>query len=45
MQKLVQVKDGFQLITNQGEFFTKKVVVATGPFQKPFIPAFFNLAF
>ncbi|MGM7634286.1 flavin-containing monooxygenase [Bacillus sp. Hm123] len=39
VQKLVQVKDGFQIITNQGDFFTKTVVVATGPFQKPFIPA------
>nr|WP_100401922.1 NAD(P)-binding domain-containing protein [Bacillus sp. FJAT-42315] len=40
VQKLVQVKEGFQIITNQGDFFTQKVVVAIGPFQKPFIPAF-----
>ncbi|WP_413789024.1 flavin-containing monooxygenase [Bacillus kandeliae] len=40
VQKLVQVENGFQVLTNQGEWFARKVVVATGPFQKPFVPAF-----
>jgi len=40
VQKLQQVPDGFLLKTNKGEYHTKKVVVATGPFQKPLIPSF-----
>jgi putative flavoprotein involved in K+ transport len=31
---------GFQVITNKGEYRAKKIIVATGPFQKPFIPKF-----
>ncbi|MFD1130576.1 flavin-containing monooxygenase [Paenibacillus provencensis] len=30
----------FKLITTQGEFISKNVIVATGPFQKPHIPLF-----
>ncbi|WP_462413270.1 flavin-containing monooxygenase [Neobacillus sp. Marseille-QA0830] len=38
--RLRQVPDGFHLHTNRGEFYGNQVVVATGPFQKPFIPNF-----
>ena len=29
----------FKVITSQGEWIASKVIVATGPFQKPFIPS------
>lgn len=35
---LEKMHDGFRVISTKGEYFAKKVVVATGPFQKPFIP-------
>lgn len=31
---------GFEVKTNEGSFFARNVVVATGPFQKPKIPPF-----
>ncbi|HYK73771.1 MAG TPA: NAD(P)/FAD-dependent oxidoreductase, partial [Pseudoneobacillus sp.] len=40
VQKLSQTSDGFKIITNKGEVLAQKVVVATGPFQKPMIPEF-----
>ncbi|MDM5326323.1 NAD(P)/FAD-dependent oxidoreductase [Neobacillus sp. CF12] len=36
-------KDHFILNTTQGEYHCKNVIVATGPFQKPFIPEFSQL--
>jgi putative flavoprotein involved in K+ transport len=35
---LTQKNDGFQAETNQGIFVARHVIIATGPFQKPFIP-------
>lgn len=35
---LKQFKNGFHLETTQGEYAAKNVIVATGPFQRPFIP-------
>lgn len=40
VHELGQITDGFRMVTNRGDFHAKKVVVATGPFQKPFIPKF-----
>lgn len=40
VNKLTRVDDGFNIITNQGEFVATNVVVASGPFQKPLIPTF-----
>ena len=34
------LEDGFRVHTNQGMFEAANVVIATGPFQKPNIPAF-----
>ncbi|MBU9722338.1 MULTISPECIES: flavin-containing monooxygenase [Bacillaceae] len=33
---------GFKIVTDQGELEAKNIVVATGPFQSPFIPDFAN---
>ncbi|MEH7245318.1 NAD(P)/FAD-dependent oxidoreductase [Neobacillus niacini] len=38
--KLAKVDERFILSTNQGEYQSKNVVVATGPFQQPNIPDF-----
>lgn len=35
--------DHFILNTTQGEYHSRNVIVATGPFQEPFIPAFSQL--
>lgn len=35
---LEKTDDGFKAKTSKGEWLSKKVLVATGPFQKPFIP-------
>jgi putative flavoprotein involved in K+ transport len=40
--KLQKLEQGFQIWTNQGEYLAKQVVIATGPFQKPVLPAFSN---
>lgn len=40
VNKLEKEKEGFVLSTNHGEYRSKNVIVATGPFQNPFIPAF-----
>ncbi len=31
---------GFKVTTNKGDYLAQKVIIATGPFQKPFIPYF-----
>jgi putative flavoprotein involved in K+ transport len=36
----IQLKTYFRVYTSQGEFQSKNVIVATGPFQEPYIPAF-----
>jgi len=36
--RLSRTAQGFHVSTNRGEYLAKQVVVATGPFQKPFIP-------
>lgn len=38
INKLERTEEGFRAITNRGEYVSKQVIVATGPFQKPFIP-------
>lgn len=38
VQRLERAQDGFHVLTNQGTYQAKQVVIATGPFQKPFIP-------
>jgi putative flavoprotein involved in K+ transport len=38
--KLAKVDERFILSTNQGEYQSKNVIVATGPFQQPNIPDF-----
>ncbi|WP_409345548.1 flavin-containing monooxygenase [Paenibacillus sp. MBLB4367] len=35
-----KTEKGFTVDTDQGSYHANKVVVATGPFQKPFVPAF-----
>jgi putative flavoprotein involved in K+ transport len=37
---LKQIGDAFIIFTNHGSYYTKKVIVATGPFQVPKIPSF-----
>jgi putative flavoprotein involved in K+ transport len=38
VEKLEQIDDKYRVITSQGNFIAKNVVIAAGPFQKPFIP-------
>lgn len=40
VQKLSKAGNSFTIKTNVGEFHAKNIVVATGPFQTPFIPKF-----
>lgn len=40
IEKLDRIEDAFVLSTNRGEYKSKAVVVATGPFQVPTIPKF-----
>jgi putative flavoprotein involved in K+ transport len=40
IEKLDQIEAGFILSTNRGDYRSKAVVVATGPFQVPTIPRF-----
>jgi putative flavoprotein involved in K+ transport len=42
VEGLYKLKEGFKVITNRGELTTNIVVVATGPFQKPFLPEISN---
>ncbi|RAP73864.1 flavin-containing monooxygenase [Paenibacillus montanisoli] len=36
---LEKIEDGFRAVTEDGEYLARKVVVATGPFQRPYIPS------
>ena len=38
VKSLEKTGSDFHVITTKGEWLTNKIVVATGPFQKPFIP-------
>ncbi|KAA0956358.1 oxidoreductase [Planococcus sp. ANT_H30] len=38
VEKLKQAYGSFEAITSKGRYSAKSVVIATGPFQKPFIP-------
>ena len=40
VQGLEKRGSSFKVSTNGGDFWTKQVVVATGPFQKAYVPAF-----
>lgn len=40
VEGLEKMDDLFSVSTNRGDFRARQVVVATGPFQKPFVPAF-----
>jgi len=40
VESLCYNKDGYEIITKSTRFHAKNVIVATGPFQKPFIPGF-----
>lgn len=40
---LTSSKRGFNIETSQGAYNAKRVIVATGPFQKPYIPAVADL--
>ena len=40
VKKIEKKNDVFYLKTNQGEFFSKNVVIGTGPFHIPYTPAF-----
>jgi putative flavoprotein involved in K+ transport len=36
--ELAKAGDAFEAVTNRGTFFARHVIVATGPFQEPWIP-------
>lgn len=38
VERLESLDDTYQAATSQGDFMAQNVVIATGPFQKPFIP-------
>ncbi len=38
VEKLEQLDNKYRVVTSQGEITAKNIVIATGPFQKPFIP-------
>ncbi|MFZ3580347.1 flavin-containing monooxygenase [Virgibacillus sp. DJP39] len=38
VEQLEKIDDQFRVKTNQGDLIANNVVIATGPFQKPFIP-------
>ncbi|CAK6471646.1 putative oxidoreductase CzcO [Peribacillus frigoritolerans] len=40
VQKLTQLKNEFEILTDQGVLTARNVVIATGPFQTPFFPEF-----
>jgi putative flavoprotein involved in K+ transport len=40
IQEVSSIQNGFRILTNNGEFTTRNVVIATGPFQTPLIPDF-----
>jgi putative flavoprotein involved in K+ transport len=42
VQKLEKVVSGFKITTSRGDYVSKQVVIATGPFHTPFIPEWAN---
>lgn len=38
VKHLERLERGFKAVTNRGEYWAEQVVIATGPFQRPFIP-------
>ena len=38
VDKLTSTNQSFQITTNNGNFISRNVIIATGPFQKPFTP-------
>jgi putative flavoprotein involved in K+ transport len=38
VERLEKMGDKYKAITSEGEWIANKIVIATGPFQKPFIP-------
>lgn len=40
VERVSKTDNGFNVITGNGEFKARKVVIATGPFQNPYIPEF-----
>ncbi|MGD6777604.1 flavin-containing monooxygenase [Sutcliffiella horikoshii] len=42
VESLTKKNESFHMITNQGELTAKTVIVATGSFQKPYIPQVFE---
>lgn len=42
VQSLYKDEGRFRIITNKGELIAKNIVIATGPFQNPFVPEFAN---
>jgi putative flavoprotein involved in K+ transport len=40
VDKLTYNSNGFHIVTKKGNFLTQNVIIATGPYQNPHIPAF-----
>lgn len=40
VRDLVKLNQGFMIVTKENEITAKKIVIATGAFQKPFVPSF-----
>lgn len=38
VENLTRIDEGYQINTNDGRFFARNVIVATGPYQLPFTP-------
>jgi len=38
VQRLERAENRFKAVTNSGEYWAEQVVIATGPFQQPYIP-------
>lgn len=38
VEKLEQIDDKYRAVTSNGNYIAKNIVIATGPFRKPFIP-------
>lgn len=42
VERLRRIDQGYQITVGASSFFARNVIVATGPFQSPYIPAFSN---
>lgn len=40
VEKLIRTNQGYQLSTSAGNLFSRNVIVATGPYQRPYTPSF-----